>query len=182
MRSETDAGKVQRFMQELGRRCSGAGNVYFAGGTSAVLVGWRTATVDIDLKFDPEPAGAFAAIARLKDELDLNVELAAPDDFVPAIPGWRERSPFIATYGSIHYFHYDFQTQALSKIVRGHSQDLKDVREMLARQLVRREHIGQFAADVSAELERYPALDADVLREKVDDFLRTLGPDSDRDG
>jgi hypothetical protein len=44
-----------------------------------VLVGWRGTTIDVDLKMSPEPEGAFEAIAALKDELDINVELAAPD-------------------------------------------------------------------------------------------------------
>ena len=39
------------------------------------LEGWRSATVDLDLKLDPEPEGVFAAIARIKEELDVNVEL-----------------------------------------------------------------------------------------------------------
>ena len=68
----------------------------------------RQATVDADLKLDPEPEGVFEAIVKLKDELDMNVELAAPDDFIPPVPGWRERSPFIARYGSVDFFHYDF--------------------------------------------------------------------------
>ena len=66
---------------------------------SAVLMGWREMTLDVDLKADPEPAGFFEALPRLKDELDINIELASPDQFVPALPGWVERSPFIADHG-----------------------------------------------------------------------------------
>ncbi|MCZ7683003.1 MAG: hypothetical protein M5U28_31025 [Sandaracinaceae bacterium] len=62
------------------------------GGATAITYGWRELTIDIDLRLDPEPPGAFEAIARLKDELDVNVELASPMDFLPEVPGWRERS------------------------------------------------------------------------------------------
>ena len=80
-RDETDAPKVERLMEALGRRASGPGAVYFTGGASAVLLGWRTATVDADLLLDPEPAGVFEAIAHIKDELSINIELASPADF-----------------------------------------------------------------------------------------------------
>lgn len=70
---------------ELGRRARGSGRVYLTGGATALLHGWHTSTVGIDLKLDPEPAGAFEAIAELKDELDVNVELAAPDQLLGAL-------------------------------------------------------------------------------------------------
>ena len=56
-----------------------------------MLIGWRETTVDADLKLDPEPAGVFEAIARLKDSLDINVELSAPDvSEVDASTPWLE--------------------------------------------------------------------------------------------
>ena len=47
------------------------------GGASAVIIGWRETTLDVDLKLDPEPPGVFEAIALAKDALAINVELAA---------------------------------------------------------------------------------------------------------
>ena len=82
-RSLVDADRIVRLMEGIGRRATGHGRVYLVGGSSAVIVGWRTATVDADIKLDPEPTAVFEAIALLKDELDMNVELAAPDQFVP---------------------------------------------------------------------------------------------------
>ena len=64
----------------------------------------------------------------LKDRLDVNIELASPDDFIPALPGWQERSTFIAQVGKVTFLHYDFYAQALAKIERGHDFDLSDVR------------------------------------------------------
>src|SRR5947208_2214352 len=96
MRGETDRAKLLRFMAALGERVRGEGTIYVTGGATALLYNWRATTIDVDIKPDPEPPGLFEAIATLKEELDINVELASPDQFIPAIPGWRERSLFIA--------------------------------------------------------------------------------------
>ena len=137
MRAETDRAKLERFMAALGERVSGAGTVYLTGGATALLQGWRKATIDVDIKPDPEPPGLFEAIPALKDELDINVELASPDQFIPPIPGWRERSVFIARHGSISYYHYDPYGQALSKLQRGHERDLADVRSLVREKAVK---------------------------------------------
>ena len=96
MRHETNRERVEKLMVELGRVAREPGRIYFTGGVSAVLIGWREMTMDVDLKPDPEPEGIFEALPRLKDELEINIELASPDDFIPALEGWRDRSVFIA--------------------------------------------------------------------------------------
>jgi hypothetical protein len=85
---------------------------------------------------DPEPPGIFEAIAQLKIKLDLNIELASPDQFLPPLPDWPARSSFIARHGEVEFFHYDFRAQALSKLARGFERDLSDVASMLERGLV----------------------------------------------
>ena len=172
MRSASDAAKVGRLMEGIGRLARGPGRVYLVGGTSAVTLGWRLATIDADLKLDPEPAGVFEAIATLKVELDMNVELSAPDDFIPALPGWRERSPFIIRHGEVDFFHYDFRAQALAKIERGHATDLEDVREMLGRGLVDTATLARAFDSIAPEIIRYPAIEANAFRVKVERFTR----------
>ena len=81
--------KLEQFMSALGRRVRGPGIIYLTGGSAALHHHWRSITIDIDIKPEPEPAGIFEAIASLKEELDVNVELASPDQFIPALPGWR---------------------------------------------------------------------------------------------
>ena len=56
----------------------------------------------------------------------MNVELASPDDFIPEVPGWQERSRFIQQEGKLTFFHYDFYAQALAKIERRHTIDEED--------------------------------------------------------
>src|SRR5690348_5760750 len=107
MRAEADKIKIQKFMAAIGERVLGESSIYLTGGATAVLHDWRAMTIDVDIKPDPEPRGLFEAIAAVKNELDINVELASPDQFIPAIPGWRERSLFIAQHGPVSFFHYD---------------------------------------------------------------------------
>ena len=175
MRSASDAVKVDRLMRGIGRLAGGPGQVYVAGGASAVTIGWRRPTVDANLKLDPEPEGVFEALAKLKEALDMNVELASPDDFIPPVPGWRERSSFIARYGPVDFFHYDFYAQALAKIERGHVTDLQDAREMIRRALIDPGILARCFDAIVLELVRYPAVGADAFRAKVDGFISTVG-------
>src|SRR5437016_12151065 len=88
--------KLEAFMTQLGRRATTPGTIYITGGSTALLLGIRDQTIDIDIKLDPEPEGVFEAISDLKNSLDVNVELASPDQFIPPLPGWQERSLSIA--------------------------------------------------------------------------------------
>jgi hypothetical protein len=65
MRSNVDPQKIEQLMKALGREARGSGCIYFTGGASALLIGWRSSTVDIDIRLDPEPPGIFQAIAKL---------------------------------------------------------------------------------------------------------------------
>jgi hypothetical protein len=170
MRSEADRARIEQFMVAVGRRVRGEGSIYFTGGATAVLHHWRSMTVDVDIKPDPEPPGLFEALAVLKDELDINVELASPDHFIPAIPGWRERSLFIAQHGAVRFFHYDPYGQALSKLQRGHDRDLRDVKAMLKEGLITAGQLREMFAQIEPQLIRYPAIDPASFRAAVEQF------------
>lgn len=172
MRSATDAAKVEAFMAALGKSVKGSGRIYLTGGATALLHGWRASTIDVDLKADPEPPGFFEAIARLKDELDVNVELASPDQFIPELPGWRERSPFIARHGLAEFYHYDLYAQALAKLQRGHERDLADVEAMVKHGLVAVAKLQELFHLIEPGLIRYPGITATAFREAVTQFCR----------
>jgi len=173
MRRPADPAKIRRLLEELGRRARGPGRVYLVGGATALLEGWRSSTVDVDLKLDPEPAGIFEVIARLKNELQVNIELASPDQFLPPLPDWKAHSRFIARHGEVEFFHYDLRSQALAKLARAHDRDLLDVRAMLDLALVTRDEILQGLDQIRDQLIRYPALDADSFEHRVRRFLET---------
>ena len=172
MRHESQAGDIHRFMQRMGAAVREEGRVYFTGGVSAVLHGWREMTVDIVLRSDPEPAGFFEAIHALKEQLEINIELACPSDFIPAVPGWRERSVFIARHGRLDFHHYDFYSQALAKIERGHDRDVRDVQRMIEVGLVGREKLGECFEQIRPALLRYPAIDPGAFARKVAAFVQ----------
>jgi hypothetical protein len=52
MRDLTNKTKIAEFMRLFGRAAKAECRVYFTGGVTAVLMGWRTSTVD--LRFEPE--------------------------------------------------------------------------------------------------------------------------------
>lgn len=157
-------------MTRLGEMAESPGTVYIAGGTTAVLLGMRNQTVDIDLKLDPEPRGAFAAIAKLKEQLQINVKLASPDQFVPALPGWQDHSEHITTVQMVEFKHFDYYTQALSKIERGYDQDLADARSFVNAGLIEPGTLVKLFESVRGDLDRYPAIDSDSLYQKVHEF------------
>lgn len=173
MRSPVDPAKVHRLLEQLGRRARGPGRIYLTGGASALLEGWRGTTVDVDLKLDPEPPGIFEAIAKLKVELDLNVELAAPDQFLPPLPDWRARSPFIARHGEVDFYHYDFRAQALAKLARAYDRDLLDVAAMLERGLIDKPGLGAALEVIRADLIRFPGLDPEAFEKRVRELLES---------
>ena len=154
-----------------GAPAQGPGRIYLVGGASAVLMGWRGTTSDVDLKLHPEPAGIFEAIAKPKDELGLNVELVAPDDFIPPLPGWQARSRFIAAHGGI-----DFYAQALAKIGHGHGRDLDDVQMMQRYHLIDTGILRELFTSIEPSLIRYPQIEPRGFRRRVHDILRNLEP------
>lgn len=168
MRALADADRIGKFMQALAADAREEGRVYFTGGATAVLSGWRASTIDVDLKLVPEQDALLRAIPRLKEQLQLNVELASPIDFIPVPPGWEDRSPFVARHGRLSFHHFDLYAQALAKVERGHAQDMADVHEMRRRSLVDASRALKYFQRIEPELYRYPAIDPAAFRRAVE--------------
>jgi hypothetical protein len=171
VRGLADAPRLLRFLRELARAADADTAVYLTGGATAVLLGWRDSTIDADILIVPERDSLFAALPRLKEELQLNVEIASPAHFIPELPGWRERSVFIERVGNVSYYHYDPYSQALAKIERGHAKDRGDVAQLLERGLVDPQRLRQFFEDIVPRLDRYPAIDPRSFRERLEGAL-----------
>lgn len=149
------------------KRC----RVYFTGGATAVLSGWRESTVDIDIRFEPELDELYRAIPDIKEELGVNIELASPSDFIPAVPGWRERCEYVESEGKVDFFNYDPYGQALAKLERGHEQDLRDVFAMFENGIVEPKKLKMHFLEIEPFLYKYPAIAAAKFEEAVDDFI-----------
>jgi hypothetical protein len=176
VRALATADRIRELMRRLGREASRDLTVYLTGGATAVLIGWRDSTVDVDLKIVPEDDALLRAIPLLKEQLDINVELAAPSDFIPAPEGWESRSPHIGREGRIDWRHFDLTAQALAKIERGHEHDRRDVEELLRRGLVTREALRDQFERIRPHLYRYPALDAGRFAARVAEWVRSQAP------
>lgn len=175
MRELADAERIRVFLRELGKAADAETVVYLAGGATAVLEGWRGTTVDVDLRIEPESDAILRALARLKDELAINVELASPADFVPLPAGWEDRSPFVAREGPVTFRHFDLVAQALAKLERGHDRDLADVQAMLDRGLVDRDALSAAFARIEGELHRFPAIDPAAFKRRVEAQVKRSG-------
>ena len=171
MRGSADQKKIRQVLRALGERAQGPGRIYLVGGTSIVLDGGRPSTVDLDLKLDPEPKGVFEAIAAIKEEFQVNVELAAPDQFIPELPDWRSRSPLVARHGLIDFHHYDFYSQALAKLSRSHERDISDVRHWCDSGKIDCGQLWSYFVQIEHDLVRYPHLDRSSFGDRVRKFV-----------
>lgn len=173
MRELADADRIRTFLRALGAEADEEGAAYLTGGATAVLLGWRATTIDIDVTFVPEHDRVLRAIPRLKDELRINVELVSPGDFIPVPKGWQDRSIFAAREGRLTFYHFDPYSQALAKLERGHTQDLEDVVALSSRGLIEPERTLRYFRELEPELYRYPAVDPQSFRRRVEEMLGT---------
>lgn len=136
-----------------------------------MLAGLRRQTIDSDLKLDPEPAGVFEAIAQIKESMAISNELASPDDFLPPLPGWRERSELIGRGGQVEFYVYDYYGLALSKLLRGHEKDLRDVADLVGLGRIEVTKLLALFHEIEKELIRYPGIVASDFKSRVETFV-----------
>jgi len=175
VRELADRARIERFMDAIARTARNDVRVYLVGGTTAVLMGWRAATIDVDLVMEPEDESILRVLPTLKESLQINVEFASPAHFLPIPAGWQDRSTFIEQRGRVAFYHFDLYAQALAKIERGHPQDLSDVQEMLARDLIRIDKARAYFARMEPELYRFPAIHPPTFKRAVDEALPAPG-------
>lgn len=174
MRRPADAERIRRVLRHLGDAARQPARIYLTGGATAVLLGFRPSTLDVDLKLVPDHDEVLRAMPALKERAEVNLELAAPDDFIPPLPCWEERSLFIEKIGPVAFFHYDPYAQTLAKIERGHALDLDDARRMVTEGLVDRAELRRLFECIEPNLYRYPAIDPRAFRAAVERFLTSI--------
>jgi hypothetical protein len=171
MRKLADAGRITLFMQAFGAATDEPARIYFTGGATAVLLGWRRSTIDVDIWPVPDSDSLLRALPQLKERLQINIELVSPAHFIPELQGWEGRSVFVAQQERLSFLHYDLYSQALAKIERSHSQDVADVQEMLRRSLIDPQTAWMRFQDIEPRLYRYPAIDPSAFRLRVRQLL-----------
>ena len=147
--------------------------VYLVGGGTAVLAGWRESSIDADLYARQDEI--FRDVQKIKDRLNLNIEFARPEDFVPPLEESETRHVLVETVGGVSFYHYDPYAQLLSKVVRGFARDVVDANAFVASGMVDPERFRNLVQDIpESAYSRYPRLSAQAVRAAVDDFLSTL--------
>ena len=171
VRERSDAERIRVFLRALGEAAEREGICYLTGGATAVLLGWRPTTLDVDIRLEPDQDEVLRAIPRLKDELQINVELAAPGDFIPLPAGWADRSIAAGREGRLVFRHFDLYSQALAKLERGHAQDLEDVATMFRHDLVEPTRLRACFDEIEPQLYRFPAIDPADFRRALEEAV-----------
>ncbi len=170
MRSSSQRQQIENLILVLGRTITKPLKVYFTGGATAVMLGIRESNIDVDIKFEPDNEEMYRAIQRLKEKLNMNIELASPDNFIPPLPQWRERSLFIAQSGKVRFFHYDLYSQILAKVQRGWSQDLSDASGFVKENIDKKKVFFLFES-IKNDFVKYPAINVKLLSVKLKKFF-----------
>jgi hypothetical protein len=173
MREEITKQRLNVLMKELARHAPrrGAYQVFFVGGGTAVYLGWRRSSIDVGLYSDQEIL--FRNIQEIKERLNINIEFARPEDFVPPLEGTADRHVFIETVGTITFYHYDPYAQLFSKIVRGFQRDLDDARKFVDSRMVNPEKFRALVAAIpDAAFAKYPNLSRIGINNALETFLK----------
>ena len=167
-----DARQISEFLDRLGQCYRFPGTVYLVGGSSLLLLAAKESTFDIDLKFQvpPERHSEFIRCLRqLSVEMQLAVEQASPDEFLPLPGGHEDRRRYIGRYGGLEVFHFDLYSVALGKLERGNEKDLVDVIQMVRTGLIDLQALERYFQEILPRLEGYS------LRTDPHDFERKFG-------
>ncbi len=143
MRPNVDKARIEDFLKNLGRVFRKPGRLYLVGGAALVHLGIRSGfTQDIDVEVAGNDAGdMFTSIRGLVEQMNINVEFASPRDFIPLPSQWETHARYVGRYGSIDVFYFDFYSIALSKIDRGNTRDINDVKLLLEQGIITLEEL-----------------------------------------
>jgi hypothetical protein len=70
MRRVAQREDIDRFITALARSATIPARLYFTGGATAVLLGWRAITIDVDIHIVPDDDRLLRALPELKKSLD----------------------------------------------------------------------------------------------------------------
>jgi len=167
-----DVRQISEFLERLGQCYRFSGTVYLVGGSSLLLLAAKESTFDIDLKFEVAPehhSNFIRCLRQLSVEMELAVEQASPDEFLPLPGGYEDRRRYIGRYGGLEVSHFDLYSVALGKLQRGNEKDFVDAVQMVRTGLIELAALDRYFQEVLPRLEGY-SLRTDPL-----DFERKFG-------
>jgi len=162
MRPNVDKKAIESFLQQLGRTFRKPGRLYLVGGAALVHAGVRPGfTQDIDIEVGGANEGdLIISIQRLIQQMQINIEFASPKDFIPLPVQWETHAQYVDRYGQIEVFYFDFYSIALSKIERGTTRDIEDVKLLVQQQRIALDELDIAYQEVLGQLGkgRYPKI------------------------
>ena len=66
MRQKVTASRLQEFIKALGSAARTPVRIFLVGGATAVLLGWRDSTIDVDIKIVPDSDSILKSLPALK--------------------------------------------------------------------------------------------------------------------
>ena len=170
MRPNVDKKAIESFLQRLGRTFRKPGRLYLVGGAALVHAGVRPGfTQDIDIQVGEANEGdLIISIQRLIQQMQINIEFASPKDFIPLPSQWETHAQYVGRYGQIEVFYFDFYSIALSKIERGTTRDIEDVKLLVQQQRIDLDELDATYQEVLAQLGkgRYPKITPERFAER----------------
>jgi len=138
MRPNVDREQIENFLKNLGRTFRKPGRLYLVGGSALVHMGLRSGTTqDIDVEVSEDTTDEiFPTIWQLRRQMHIDVEPVSAEKFIPLPSQWMAQSKFIARYGTVDGFYFDFYSVALAKIQRGNTRDINDVRLLVQQKII----------------------------------------------
>ena len=92
----TGPEQLHHFLAELGRRCGAPAKICIFGGSAILLIGGARHTGDVDFTIDsPQAEVIRETIARLSEDLTLDLEESVPSEFMPLPDDADERHQLI---------------------------------------------------------------------------------------
>jgi Nucleotidyltransferase of unknown function (DUF6036) len=178
MRQGVDKAAIESFLQQLGRTFRKPARLYLVGGAALVHMGVRSGfTQDIDVQVSGASEGnLIVVIQRMIERLQINVEFASPVDFIPLPKQWEAHAQFVGRYGSIDVFYFDFYSIALSKMERGNSRDIADVKLLVEQGIIALDELDNAYQEVLAQLGKgqYPRVTPKRFTERYRAIRRLL--------
>ncbi len=170
MRPNVDKQAIESFLQQLGRTFRKPGRLYLVGGAALVHAGVRPGfTQDIDIHVGGANEGELIiGIQRLIQQMQINIEFASPKDFIPLPSQWETHAQYVGRYGQIDVFYFDFYSIALSKIERGTTRDIEDVKLLVQQERIGLDELDATYQEVFAQLGkgRYPKITPERFAER----------------
>lgn len=170
MRPSVDKTAIESFLTQLGRDFRKPGHLYLMEDAALVHLRIRPGfTQDIDIQVSGANEGELiVAIQRLIQRMQINVEFASPGDFIPLPSQWETHAQYVGRYGSIDVFYFDFYSIALSKIERGNTRDIADVRLLVQKGIITLDELDAAYQQVLTQLGkgRYPRITPERFAER----------------